>query len=96
MAWATDGRLVLNERKFNLVLAIKKRKPGLNLFVILFIENPQFKEILSKKSISRPWKLLWMTIYKPNKEKMKNYIKLSFIWDQSGICSSNGLEMRAF
>ena len=25
----------------------------------------------------------------------KNYIKLSFIWDQSGICSSNRLAMRA-
>ena len=65
------------------------------VYPALLLEKPQIKGILREKSISRIWNLLFMPIYLPTKEKMKNFIKLSYIWDQSGICSSNSLEMRA-
>ena len=59
------------------------------------LKNPQIKRILTEKLISRARNLLFMPTHLPTKGNVKNYIKLSLIWDQSRICSSNRLAMRA-
>ena len=41
------------------------------------------------------WNLLFMPIHLSTKGNKKDYSNLFLVWDQSGICNSKGLKMRA-
>ena len=74
------------QKEKNRFLAINKKKYGRNR---LFNENFLQKLVSRSQNASKIPNHWFISI------NLKNYIKLSSFWVQSGICSSNRLEMRA-
>ena len=93
--WATDPRLVPNERYFDVVLGEKRRQRYFQRVI-----PPNINDIVVSGNFFAELTFSWPNALETQNKSVywvftKKYFKISFIWDQSGICSSNRLEMRA-